>query len=264
MFCREPKFRLITVFVSALFCFQLIFTNLFVSSGYAQEDQRLQEAKELYDNTQYEEAITILKKLVSDAGVLPDRQKIQAFELLALAHHRLEQFNEAKQAYLWLLRTSLEHSFDTAKVPPKRADFFEQLKGKLSFLVIHARPAELNVYLDGELQTSKTPNQYVLFEGQHHILVETPDSTTFDSWEGDEYFGPGERKELTAELQPRAVSPAQPISPGALSPPPAKPIYKKWWFWAAAGVVGSGVYMLTSKGPDETGTLPNPPDRPSN
>ncbi len=176
---------------------------------------------------------------------------------LVEARVRLQQFNE--------LATPAQHEQHDAEVAQMLTDIARRLA---RVRVVELSPPAAVVTIDGRRAQLNEANETVVDPGTHAVRAEAPG---FVAHEESVEVAESATRELRFTLAPQPAAPvatphpavAQPVDPRVAQtptrPPESHPIYTRWWFWTAVGVVAAAgvttaVVVARSASPD----LPSP------
>jgi hypothetical protein len=192
----------------------------------------LQTGQEFYDQSRFDDAISLLRDLV-DHGQLQGDELIKAREILARSYVKKGYPIQAKEMFKAILHQDPAYRPDPIRIPPDETRIFE---------------LALKEY-DSE-QASPTPP------------IPTPTGTGSPGSTGSEPAAPAPRT-TSAAPAPKAI-------PLKVESEHKKPLLSQWWVWALGAVVvgggiaaagGGGGGNTTTPPPSSLPNFPNPPGR---
>lgn len=227
--------------------------------------------RKLYDDLEYKKAQKILEKALKQTD-LNDEERQAAWQLLALCQATLGDLGNAAASFKALLDLNPKFTLDRTSTPPKIYDLYEKVRSTMpgvvppDKVVVHETEISLTHVAPAEGRPGRPMDLLVRLTDADHRA-----SDLVLRYHGDDAAGFSEVKVASAPeatLQIPGIFVKKPIvtyyiaavdasgkalaSAGSEEQPLtvpvrdevklATPVYKRWWFWAIAGVlvVGAG------------------------
>ncbi len=174
----------------------------------------LQEGKVLYDNAQFQGALSSLEKAESsmERGIefLRDPRLLVEIHLyLGLTHTALGNHEDAQEHFEEVARTDPARTLDPVRTPPNMIEAFEDAKlfisesGSVGVEVMSGDVEGASIYINGR-RAGTTPTYLDLAPGEYHIAVEHPE----EGWDYQkERFYAGDDLTLDFVLIPQGIRP---------------------------------------------------------
>jgi len=120
----------------------------------------LQKGIDEYNDLEFENAIQLLERAIRLG--LPDKSKVEAYKYLGFAYIVNEEVPKAKEMFQKLLEIEPDYQLGP-HASPKLSQIFNEVKSqfkppaKTGSISVNSTPQGASIYLDGKLQSDKTP-----------------------------------------------------------------------------------------------------------
>ena len=260
------------------------------TASFASDDETgsvlLAQAKILYDDLQYDEALALLRRALN-VGEMPRRDIVEVYQYMGFIYLIQGEEKYAEASFQLLLQQEPDHRLNPLLTPPRFIEFFEAVKARrraqAQVLLEHSSPSqfragqpfELVAYMVDRGGRVDRLNIYFRIKGSTgsfssvRMQVDPAEPTrytglipyVFGEQSGTfliEYY----LAALAADGQWLATvgDPRTPLDVsvevvGTFRPETERPsLVKQWWFWAGAvalaGLAGGGAYVGLRSDPD--------------
>lgn len=246
----------------------------------------LAQAKILYDDLQYDEALALLRRALN-IGEMPRRDVVEVYKYMGFIYLIQGEEKYAEASFQLLLQQAPDHRLNPLLTPPRFIEFFEEVKARsraeAAVVLEHSppdsfragQPLEIVSYMVDRGGRAERLNVYFRLKGQSssyssaRLRVDPAEPTrysglipyVFGEQTGTfviEYYLAAlaaDGQWLSTVGDPRAPLEIPVEVTGVFRPDkPTASIFSRWWFWAgavgAAGLAGGGLFLGLQPTPD--------------